>query len=55
MLALGRVRLRRGRSRFVLRRRYRPSTVAVVVVPLLVLGLLVVLLLNVDAALPPLR
>ena len=39
---------------FALRRRYRMSTVAVVVVPLVVLGL-VALLLNVDAALPPLR
>ncbi len=39
---------------FVLRRRYRSSTVVVVVIPLAVLGL-VALLLNVDAALPPLR
>ena len=39
---------------FVLRRRYRTSTVAVVVLPLAVLGLLG-LLLNIDAALPPLR
>jgi sortase A len=38
----------------MLRRRYRTSTVAIVVVPLLVLGLLG-LLLNVDAALPALR
>ena len=37
-----------------LRRRYRTSTVAVVVLPLLMLGLLGCLL-NIDAALPPLR
>jgi sortase A len=39
---------------FVLRRRYRSSTIALAVVPLLVLGLLG-LLLNIDAALPALR
>jgi sortase A len=37
-----------------LRRRYRPSTLAVVVVPLVVLGFIGCLL-NIDAALPPLR